>query len=96
MDEMTKESMEVTADTGKVDAEKHERFKIESKERMGKLCSQIALLEKIATKRSVEYTQPDVEKMFAYMEKRFADCKSTFMAHFDHEEEARNNFDFDF
>lgn len=80
----------------KVDAEKYERFKAQSKECMSKLCAQIATLEKIAAKRSVDYTQPDVEKMFAYMEKKLADCKATFMAHFDEEEEAKNNFDFEF
>lgn len=96
MNEMTKETMEVTSVAIEVNTEKHERFKAESKERMSKLCAQIAMLEKIATKRSVDYTQPDVEKMFAYMEKRLADCKATFMAHFDDEEEVKNNFDFEF
>ncbi len=98
MDEMTNETMEMeaTAAAVEVDAEKHERFKAESKERMSKLCAQIAMLEKIAAKRSVDYTQQDVEKMFAYMEKKLADCKATFMAHFENEEEAKNNFDFEF
>lgn len=96
MDEMTNETMEVTTVAVEVDAEKHERFKAASKERMSKLCSQIAMLEKIATKRSVDYTQPDVKKMFTYMEKKLADCKATFMAHFENEEEEKNNFDFEF
>lgn len=59
MDEMTNETMEMEVTTAavEVDTEKHERFKAESKERMSKLCAQIAMLEKIAAKRSVDYTR---------------------------------------
>ena len=58
-----------------VDADKQAKFMESSKERMNKICIQLAYLEKIATKRSVDYTPDNIEKMFAYMEERLASCK---------------------
>ena len=78
-----------------VDADKQAKFMESSKERMNKICIQLAYLEKIATKRSVDYTPDNIEKMFAYMEERLASCKKAFMARFD-EPEKTSVFDFDF
>lgn len=74
--------------------EKQEKFFEESKERMSKICMQIAQLEKIAAKRSVDYTPENVEKMFAYLESQLADCKKAFMARFEDGEKDKA-FDFD-
>ena len=62
-----------------VDSEKQAKFMKESKERMIKICTQITYLEKIASKRSVDYTPENIEKMFAYLENSLANCKETFM-----------------
>lgn len=78
-----------------IDTEKQEKFMEESKERMSKICSQISLLEKIAGKRSVDYTEENVEKMFSYLEGQLATCKDKFMEHFS-EQNTTNKFDFDF
>ena len=87
--------MSVQEETVEVDTEKAARFQEESKDRMSKICQQIAFLEKIATKRTVDYTQANVDKMFAYLESKLADCKATFMAKFENEK-PQNDFDFDF
>ncbi|MCM1233922.1 MAG: hypothetical protein NC489_27770 [Ruminococcus flavefaciens] len=81
-----------TQETESIDAEKSARFQEESKDRMYKICQQIGYLEKIAGKHSVDYSQKDVEKMFAYLEKQLNDCKGTFMKRF----EESKKFDFDF
>lgn len=78
-----------------VDPEKQAKFMKESKERMGRICAQISYLEMIASKRSVDYTQDNVEKMFAYLEEQLAGCKKAFMARFQ-EEEKPSAFDFEF
>ena len=78
-----------------VDADKQAKFMESSKERMNKICIQLAYLEKIVTKRSVDYTPDNIEKMFAYMEERLASCKKAFMARFE-EPEKTSVFDFDF
>lgn len=83
-----------TADST-VDVEKQAKFREESKERMSKICSQISYLEKIAAKRSVDYTKDDVDKMFSYLEKQLADCKAAFMARFEDGNKAKPfNFEF--
>lgn len=78
-----------------VDTEKQAKFMEESKERMGRICAQISYLERIASRRSVDYTQENVEKMFAYLEEQLANCKKVFMARFQ-EEEKPSAFDFEF
>ncbi len=78
-----------------VDIEKQTKFREESKERMSKICSQISYLEKIASKRSVDYTKDDVDKMFSYLEKQLADCKAAFMTRFEDGDKAKA-FDFEF
>lgn len=78
-----------------VDSEKQAKFMTESKERMIKICTQITYLEKIASKRSVDYTPENIEKMFAYLENSLANCKETFMERFKETEDAKK-FDFDF
>ena len=99
MDELQNENMEAIGEvngaeqeTESIDAEKSARFQEESKDWMYKICQQIGYLEKIAGKRSVDYSQKDVEKMFAYLEKQLNDCKGTFMKRF----EESKKFDFDF
>ena len=89
------ENEEIEVMTSVLDEEKSARFQEESKERMAKICQQIAYLEKIAGKRTVDYTQENVDKMFAYLESKLADCKATFMAKFENEK-PQNDFDFDF
>lgn len=89
------ENEEIEVMTSVLDEEKSARFQEESKERMAKICQQIAYLEKIAGKRTVDYTQENVDKMFAYLESKLADCKATFMAKFENEK-SQNDFDFDF
>lgn len=44
-----------------VDADKQAKFMESSKERMNKICIQLAYLEKIATKRSVDYTPDNID-----------------------------------
>lgn len=78
-----------------VDTEKQTKFMEESKERMSKICSQISLLEKIASKRSVDYTEENVEKMFSFLENQLAACKEKFMEHFSEKDKSKT-FDFDF
>ncbi len=96
MDEhMTNEVQETEKMESEVAGEKLARFQEESKDRMSKICQQISYLEKIAGKRSVDYTAENVDKMFAYLEKKLEECKATFMAKFE-EEKPLNNFDFDF
>lgn len=82
-------------ETESIDAEKFARFREESKDRMYKICQQIGYLEKIAGKRTVDYSKEYVEKMFAYLEKQLDDCKATFMARFE-ETEKTKKFDFEF
>ncbi len=98
--ENTTEIMEITETTEVSETnetnEKHEKFKADSKERMSKICSQIALLERISAKRSVDYTPEDVEKMFSYMENRLSACKAAFMERFNEETDTKNSFDFEF
>ena len=89
-----KETSEDVSEIVSVDAEKFARFQEESKERMNKICQQISYLEKIAGKRTVDYSKENVEKMFAYLEKQLFDCKETFMERF--EESKSKKFDFDF
>ena len=78
-----------------VDPEKLARFKEESKDRMAKICQQIGFLEKIAGKRTVDYTKDNVEKMFTYLEKQLADCKAAYMERFE-ESSKEKDFNFDF
>ncbi len=89
------ESVENTVESTAVDVEKQAKFQTESKERMAKICMQIGYLEKIASKRSVDYTRENVERMFAYLEKQLADCKAVFLRRFETEEDEKN-FDFEF
>lgn len=77
------------------DAEKQAKFMEESKERMSKICSQISLLEKVASKRSVDYTEENIEKMFSYLEGQLSACKDKFMEHFSEQDKSKK-FDFDF
>ena len=79
-----------------VDTEKQERFKKDSKERMEKICQQIANLKKLAGKRSVDYTKENIEKMFSYLEKQLAECKSAYMERFKDSNGKGKNFDFEF
>lgn len=99
MDEMRNENEEVMNTSNEceetIDSEKFERFQEESKDRMNKICQQIHFLEKIAGKRTVDYSKANVEKMFAYLEKELAECKDTFMARFE-ETNTKKDFDFDF
>lgn len=102
MDDVIKEDMiqdeeeqNVQEESMSIDSEKHARFMEESKDRMSKICTQIAYLEKIAGKRSVDYTQENVEKMFSYLENQLSRCKETFMARFENSN-ADKTFDFDF
>lgn len=99
---MTKEDMiqdkqeqNMQEESMSIDSEKHAKFMEESKERMSKICTQIVYLEKIAGKRSVDYTQENVEKMFSYLESQLARCKETFMARFNSTDDSQK-FDFDF
>jgi len=85
---------EIAEEMINVDPEKQAKFREESKDRMNKIHQQIGYLEKIASKRTVDYTPEDVEKMFAYLENRLTSCKKAFMARF--EEESFSDFDFDF
>lgn len=89
------ENEETEVKTSVLDEEKASRFQEESKDRMSKICQQIAYLEKIAGKRTIDYTQENVDKMFTYLESKLADCKATFMAKFENEK-PQNDFDFDF
>ncbi|MDO4156939.1 MAG: hypothetical protein Q4D37_09215 [Oscillospiraceae bacterium] len=90
-----KEEQIVQEESMPIDSEKHAKFMEESKERMSKICTQIAYLEKIAGKRSVDYTQENVEKMFSYLENHLSKCKETFMARFENSDDSQK-FDFDF
>lgn len=85
----------VQEESASVNTEKQTKFMEESKERMSKICTQIAYLEKIAGKRSVDYTKENVEKMFSYLESRLSRCKETFMERFENPNDD-NRFDFDF
>ena len=90
------ESEEVSVEAvTEVDPEKLARFKEESKDRMEKICQQIGFLEKIAGKRTVDYTKDNVEKMFSYLEKQLADCKEAYMEKFE-ENSRKKDFNFDF
>ena len=51
----------VQEESASVNTEKQTKFMEESKERMSKICTQIAYLEKIAGKRSVDYTKENVD-----------------------------------
>lgn len=84
-----------TEPVAEVDPEKLARFKEESKDRMAKICQQIGFLEKIAGKRTVDYTKENVEKMFSYLEKQLADCKAAYMERFE-ESSKEKDFNFDF
>ncbi|MBR1700596.1 MAG: hypothetical protein IJ716_01440 [Lachnospiraceae bacterium] len=90
------ESEDVVSEVvAEVDPEKLARFKEESKERMAKICQQIGFLEKIANKRSVDYTKENVEKMFSYLEKQLADCKAVYLERFEESNKGKDfNFDF--
>lgn len=89
------EKLENTMKEINIDSEKQAKFMEESKERMSKICTQISYLEKIAAKRSVDFTPENVEKMFVYLETQLADCKKVFMARFTENEKSKT-FDFDF
>lgn len=102
MDDVTMENMiqdeeeqNVQEESIPVDFEKQAKFMEESKDRMSKICTQIVYLEKIAGKRSVDYTKENVEKMFSYLENRLSRCKETFMARFESSDSGQK-FDFDF
>lgn len=95
MDENVTENEVAAEPVAEVDAEKLARFKEESKDRMEKICQQIGYLEKIAGKRTVEYTKENVEKMFSYLEKQLADCKAVYMERFEENSKGKDfNFEF--
>lgn len=97
MDNMENTNFEENTEisTTVLDEEKAARFQEESKDRMAKICQQIAFLEKIAGKRTVDYTPENVDKMFSYLETKLSECKATFMSKFE-DEKTQNDFDFDF
>ena len=92
MDEMMNEVQEIVEDSTTLDDEKVARFREESKAQMQKICGQIDRLTKIASKRSVDYFEDDVVKMFDYLYGRLDKSKETFMARF----EENDAFSFDF
>ena len=70
--------------------EKNAKFKEEAGKRMELICKQVDTLKKIASKKSVDYSKEDVEKMFAYLQKDLDACK----AEFDKKFEGAKSFDF--
>lgn len=92
MDEEVMQS-QVEASEDVSDAEGSERFKEDLKDRMSKICQQIEYLERLAGKRTANYSKEDADKMFAYLEKRLDNCKEVFYERF---EDKKKDFDFEF
>ena len=79
------------ADFSKVIEDLREKFKEETVSRMQMIHKQFTYLTKIASKRSVDYTQEDVEKMFAFLENEVASSKKEFLRKFNDDQ---NHFNF--
>lgn len=74
-----------------IDEDLREKFKEETVSRMQMIHKQFTYLTKIASKRSVDYTQEDVEKMFAFLENEVASSKKEFLRKFNDDQ---NHFNF--